>query len=248
MPGMSGTAFVRALRLDPELRLTPCLLLTTSERGDGEVHALDAGADAYERKSEGMAVVLARLGAMLRTIDASRDRRAAAGAIGPARVLVIDDDEDYAELLQRRLQREGYDVHAVSSGEAALDRLRGAAFDCVVLDVVMPGLGGVETCRRIKQRPELRDVPVIMLSGLVDTQAMIEGMNAGADDYVGKSSDGEVLRARLRAVLRRKRIADDDRRIYERQLMAERSARVEERRLAMAVEASGAGVFEHRIP
>lgn len=93
--------------------------------------------------------------------------------------------------------------------------------DCILLDLVMPGLSGQETCRRIKGSASWRHIPLIMHTALEEQGAMIEGINAGADDFVAKSSDLEVLRARVRAQLRRKQFEDENRSIREQLLQKE---------------------------
>lgn len=225
MPGMSGTALVRSVRLDPSLRLTPCLLLTGSEGADHEVQALDAGADAYVRKTEDTDVVLARLSAMLRAAHATAGARGTPSAVGPGRILAVDDSITYLSELEEQLESEGYAVTPVTSGEQALAQLKRSTYDCVLLDLVMPGLSGTETCRAIKEDPELRGLPVIMLTALAEPEAMIDGINSGADDYIVKATDSSVLQARLRALLRRKRVEEDNRRIREQIIQKEAEAR-----------------------
>ena len=110
------------------------------------------------------------------------------------------------------------------SGEEAIELLAVQAVDCILLDLVMPGLGGHETCRRIKAAPIVRDIPLIMLTALEDREAMIQGLGAGADDYISKSSDFDVLKARVRAQIRRKQFEDENRRIREELLRKELDA------------------------
>jgi light-regulated signal transduction histidine kinase (bacteriophytochrome)/CheY-like chemotaxis protein len=107
------------------------------------------------------------------------------------------------------------------SGEEALELLSVQSVDCILLDLVMPGLSGHETCRRIKGSAAWRDIPLIMHTALDEQAAMIEGINAGADDYIAKSSDLEVLCARVRAQLRRKQFEDENRNIREQLLQKE---------------------------
>lgn len=215
LPGIDGPTVIRRLREDPALRRTPCLLLTGSDAPEGEVGALDAGADAYERKEAGVGVVLTRVASLLR---ASREPGALelnASLLGPKRVLAVDDSNTYLQELVDHLRTEGWEVASARSGEEALELLRLQPVDCVLLDVVMPGLDGRETCRRIKESPATRGIPVLMLTARDDHQSLIEGMNAGADDYIPKSGDFNVLKARVRAQLRRKYIEDENRRIRE---------------------------------
>ena len=109
-------------------------------------------------------------------------------------------------------------------GEEALELLATQPVDGILLDLIMPGLSGQDTCRRIKLRAEWRYVPLIMLTARDDRDAMIEGINAGADDYIAKSADFDVLKARLRAQLRRKYFEDENRRIREKLVRRETEA------------------------
>jgi DNA-binding response OmpR family regulator len=240
LPGMDGATVVRRVRLDAALRGVPCVLLTASEDGGSELRALDAGADAFVRKEEDVEVILARLAAVLRRAQAE-PAAGPASLLGPKRILAVDDSETYLQALAATLRDEGYDVVLARSGEEALELLAVQQVDCILLDLLMPGLSGQETCRRIKAA--VRDVPVVMLTALEDRSTMIDGLGAGADDYIQKSSEIEVLRARVRAQLRRKQFEDEHRRIREELLRREleaaeaRAARaLAETRAALAAE------------
>jgi PAS domain S-box-containing protein len=224
LPGIDGATVVRRLKSDTALRGTPCLLLTAAEGTEDELRALDAGADAYLRKSDDLGVILVRLAALLRgTVAAGVDT--SPSLLGPKRLLAVDDSMTYLHELGSELRREGYDVVLATSGEEALDLLAVQPVDCILLDLIMPGLSGQDTCRRIKQRAEWRNIPLVMLTARDDRDAMIEGINAGADDYIAKSADFDVLKARLRAQLRRKHFEDENRRIREQLVRRETEAR-----------------------
>jgi two-component system, OmpR family, response regulator MtrA len=115
-------------------------------------------------------------------------------------VLLVEDDPAAREGLELALRRLGYGVRCAVTGEAALDGLSGAAADVVVLDLMLPGLDGLEVCRRLRRRSE---VPVIMLTARGGDLDIVGGLEAGADDYVVKPVEPRVLDARIRAVLRR---------------------------------------------
>lgn len=211
LPGIDGATVVRRMREDAVLRSTPCLLLTGSEDRSQELRALEAGADGFVRKDEDLSVVLARLAAILRSASTPTALDARSSVLGPKRVLAIDDSRTYLEELATQLRVEGFDVVLARSGEEALELLAVQSVDCILLDLLMPGLSGQDTCRRIKKSLALRDIPLLILSGVEDRQVMIEGINAGADDYISKSSDFDVVRARVRAALRRKQFEDENR-------------------------------------
>jgi DNA-binding response OmpR family regulator len=241
MTGIDGATFIRRIRLDAALRGTPCVMLTASE-GDGvELRALDAGADAFVRKEEDLDVILARLAAVLRS--AGSERGDAASLLGPKRVLAVDDSPTYLNGLGDMLRGEGYDVVLARSGEQAIEMLSVQSFDCILLDLLMPGVDGNETCRRVKASPVVRDIPLIMLTAREDRGAMIDGLGSGADDFISKSSDFEVLKARVRAQLRRKQFEDEHRKVRDKLLHSE-VAIAEERAARNIVELKAAMVEE----
>lgn len=117
-------------------------------------------------------------------------------------VLVVDDEPAVRESLRRALELEGYTVELAEDGETALEKLEGAADpDAVILDILMPGIDGLEVCRRI--RASGNDVPVLMLTARTEVDSRVAGLDAGADDYLSKPFALAELLARLRALLRR---------------------------------------------
>jgi two-component system NtrC family sensor kinase len=243
LPGIDGPTVIRRIRLDTALRRLPCLLLTASEDRSDEVRALDAGADAFVRKEEDIAVILARLNAMLRSAGAQVADHGAASLSGPKKILAVDDSETYLQVIADALRADGYEIILARSGEEALQLLAVQPVDCVLLDLMMPGIGGRETCRRVKSVPAMRDIPIVMLTAVEDREAMIDGLSAGADDYIAKSSDFELLRARVLAQMRRKQFEDENRKIREQLLRAELDA-VEARMAKAAAETRAALVDE----
>lgn len=221
LPGIDGATVIRRIRDDAVLRRTPCILLTASEEASGEIKALDAGADDYVRKGEEVGIVLARVAAVLRAGGSPTVIRSTSSLLGPKRVLAVDDSITYLQEIATQLRQEGYEVVSAHSGEEAVELLSVQQVDCILLDLVMPGWSGQETCRRIKSSIAWRDIPLILHTALEEQDAMIEGINAGADDYIAKSSDIGVLRARVRAQLRRKQFEDEHRNIREQLLQKE---------------------------
>ena len=222
MPGMDGSTVIRRMRLDAALRGMPCLLLTASEEQGAELKALDAGADAFVRKEEDMDVIMARFAAMLRT--ARTESHSTSSLASPKRILTVDDSPTYLHELASALRDEGYDVVLAHSGEEAIEMLAVQSVDCILMDLMMPGIGGQETCRRIKASSTLRNIPLIMLTAVEDRQALIDGLATGADDYIAKSHEFDVLRARIQAQMRRKQFEDENRRIRDKLLDSELEA------------------------
>lgn len=119
-------------------------------------------------------------------------------------ILVVEDEDDIRELLRYNLVKEGYRVTGAASGEEALKAVRVAMPDLVLLDLMLPGMDGLEVCRSLKQDPQTRNLPIVMLTAKGEEADIVAGLELGADDYVTKPFSLRVLLARLRAVLRRR--------------------------------------------
>lgn len=120
-----------------------------------------------------------------------------------ARILIIEDEEPLTLLLRYNLESEGYSVENVGRGDEAETRLRESVPDLVILDWMLPGLSGIELCRRLRSRPETERLPVIMLTARGEETERVRGLATGADDYVVKPFSVPELLARVRALLRR---------------------------------------------
>ncbi len=126
------------------------------------------------------------------------------------RILVVEDETDLQELLDYNLARDGFDVTCVDSGEKALKLIRRDPPDMVLLDLMLPGIDGLEICRQIRADAELAHLPLVMLTAKGEEADIVAGLELGADDYVTKPFRVRVLVARLKAVLRRKQSEQDD--------------------------------------
>jgi two-component system NtrC family sensor kinase len=219
MPGIDGATVIRTIRVDAVLRRTPCVLLTGSEDVDSELRALDAGADAFVRKEEDLDVILARVSAVLRR--AHFEPEEGNSLLGPKRVLLADASSAYRARLADALRGDGYDVVQAASSDDAVEMMLAQPVDCVLVD---PGAEGREAARRVKDSPAQRDVPLIVLTAADDPRTVIDLLSAGADDYITKASDVELIRARVRAQLRRRQLEDEHRRVREALLRRELEA------------------------
>lgn len=121
------------------------------------------------------------------------------------RVLVVDDEEDILQLVDYNLSKEGYKVTSVTSGEEAISRARADVPDLVVLDLMLPGVDGLEVCRRMRADPATSRIPIVMLTAKGEEADIVTGLELGADDYIAKPFSPRVLIARVKAVLRRNR-------------------------------------------
>jgi DNA-binding NtrC family response regulator len=125
---------------------------------------------------------------------------------GGATILVVDDIATNRNLLRETLEPQGYEVLLAGDGEAALKAAKRAQPDVILLDVVMPGLDGFETCRRLKQHPETSGIPVIFISALSETRSLVEGFQAGGIDYVSKPFQADEILSRVKTHLENARL------------------------------------------
>jgi diguanylate cyclase (GGDEF)-like protein len=126
-----------------------------------------------------------------------------------SRLLVVDDNPDNIELLRARLQARGYDVDGANGGEEALEMVKANPPDLILLDVMMPKVDGMEVVRRLKADKDLPFIPVIMQTALDSTSNKVEGLDAGADDYITKPINFPELDARVKSLLRIKNLQED---------------------------------------
>jgi two-component system, OmpR family, phosphate regulon response regulator PhoB len=127
------------------------------------------------------------------------------------RILIVEDEEALTLLLRYNLEAAGYDIESVARGDDADLRLRESMPDLVILDWMLPGVSGIELCRRLRSRPETRQLPIVMLTARGEESERVRGLSTGADDYIVKPFSVPELLARVAALLRRaspERIAD----------------------------------------
>jgi two-component system phosphate regulon response regulator PhoB len=120
------------------------------------------------------------------------------------KILVVDDEEDLLELVRYTLAKEGHSITCVDTGEKAIDSVQRKLPDLIVLDLMLPGIDGLEVCRRLKRDSKTREVPIIMLTAKSEERDVITGLDGGADDYITKPFSPRVLLARVKSLLRRK--------------------------------------------
>jgi two-component system, sensor histidine kinase and response regulator len=223
LPGMRGDEFCRRIRMNMNTRGIPILMMTASAPGDAEIQSLDSGADGYVSKSDSPEILLSRMRALLRSA-VGRNEPARAAILNPqdsvfrsARILTIDDSPTQLAFISEELRSQGYEVETESTGLGGLSRLADEKFDCVLVDLAMPEMDGIEVCRRIAAMHQSLNsgVAVIILTSSTNKGDLNRGLEAGADDFVGKSSDLGVLRARIQALMRRRFFQEENRRIIE---------------------------------
>jgi two-component system NtrC family sensor kinase len=245
LPDMQGDDLCRQIRLSPGTADVLLLMLTGDSQAEVERLGLDSGADDYLPKSADDDALLARINALLRTRN-----RSSAAALRPETgqgrrqlVFVVDDSMTFLEFLRQELVADGYEVETFGSGDLAIERLTHGACDCFLVDLVMPGIDGMEMCRRLDRFRNTGAAwfPLLMITGHDTKDDMMRALEAGADDFVSKSSDISILKARIRSLLRRKLQRDEHERIsghfraQELEIVRERTEReAAERRAALA--------------
>jgi len=217
LPGMLGDELCRTLRMNVNTRGIPILMLTGEEESGTERHLLESGADDYVPKSEDLGFVLLRIEALLRKSHVRNVVRTGELPFAAAKLLLVDDSPTYLALLASELEKEGYRIKTAASGAETLECVAAETFDGIVLDLVLPDMSGMDVCKRVLESRGTLDDSVVILA-LTATRAkerMTSVLAAGADDVVEKSRDIAVIKARLRALLRRKMIYAENRRISE---------------------------------
>ncbi|RYZ64883.1 MAG: response regulator, partial [Proteobacteria bacterium] len=219
LPGMRGDEFCRQIRLKLPTRSLPIIMLTEDERTQNVVSGIDSGVDLFLPKSVDEDILILRIETLMQK---SRDQ--APGSKGRieadfknTKILAIDDSPTYLEYLKAILAEEGYMVDTALSGEEGLKKIKITNYDCLLVDLVMPVADGIEVCRQVNNLESVLENPlvVLMLTAHETKEEVTRGLAAGADDFVNKSSDVAVLKARIRALLRRKFLQTENRRIVE---------------------------------
>jgi two-component system NtrC family sensor kinase len=219
LPGVQGDVLCQRIRLNTDARGLPILMLTAEDTRTAEVHLLESGADDFVAKSADEEILVTRIRALLAKSPRHLPMlgRGEDSHIRPARILTIDDSPTYQEYLLGELESEGYCIEQALNAREGLARVMKENFDCVIVDLVMPDMNGIEVCRQISElrRATNNLVAVLMLTGRENKEDLTQALEAGADDFISKSSDLAVLKGRIRALLRRKMLQAENRRILE---------------------------------
>jgi two-component system alkaline phosphatase synthesis response regulator PhoP len=128
-------------------------------------------------------------------------------------ILIVDDEEDVLELVRYNLDRNGYQVETATSGEQALSKARKDSPDLIILDLMLPGIDGLEVCKKLKSEVKTEHIPIVMLTAKGDEADIVTGLELGAEDYVTKPFSPKILIARVRRILHRAASRDSDKTI-----------------------------------
>jgi PAS domain S-box-containing protein len=216
LPGVRGDEVCRRIRMNMSTRGIAILMLTADSENATELHGLESGADDYISKSIDDEILILRVRTLLRkSAPTASVIPGSDAALSSARLLAVDDSPTFLEFLSEELKSEGYHVVTATNGASALEKFQTEEFDAVLLDLVMPQMNGIEVCKRIVDMRHSMDTPtvILMLTARENKEDMSQGLEAGADDFVGKSSDLAVVKARIRALLRRKFFQEENQRI-----------------------------------
>lgn len=245
LPGMNGAEFCREIRMNVNTRGIPVVMLTIEGTEDAERRGLESGADDYVSKSADPELLVVRIRSLLRRSQGPAGAAILApaeSAFTRARVLAVSDSPSFLDYLVQELGGEPYIVERAAGGSNAQESASRVPFGCVLVDLEMAEGDGLEVCRRVVELRRSPGTPgggVIALGLQEDKESIIRCLETGADDFIGKSADIAVLKARIRALLRRQSFHEENRRILEelkeKELEAVRARAAEEAAEARAI-------------
>jgi CheY-like chemotaxis protein len=216
LPRMDGWSLTRSLRTEPWAASIPIIAVSALALPSDRARAIEAGCDDFVSKpfapAELRAILLRYFPGGAVHVPAPRDGAAPARATVPitlGRVLIVDDEIANVELLARRLEAIGCQTQVAGSGERAIALARSEQPDLILLDVMMPGIDGWQTCRRLKSQPETADIPVIFVTAKDRYEDLSKGFEVGGVDYLTKPFEPIELAARVRSAIFTKRLQDE---------------------------------------
>src|SRR5438105_938649 len=217
LPRMDGWSLTRSLRTEPWAASIPIIAVSALALPSDRARAIEAGCDDFVSKpfapAELRAILLRYFPGGAAHVPLARDGHAPV-ARGPVpitlgRVLIVDDEIANVELLARRLEAIGCQTQVASSGERAIALARSEQPDLILLDVMMPGIDGWQTCRRLKSQPETADIPVIFVTARDRSEDVSKGFEVGGIDYIAKPFEPVELAARVRSAIFTKKLQDE---------------------------------------
>lgn len=202
LPDGDGVEILKHIRTMADGFDTPVVMLSNEAEVQDRVRGLTMGADEYVGKPYNIAYFIRCLRNLCRRERSTTPPPVA--IVGCRRILAIDDSPTFLAHLGRMLREDGHDVVLARSGREALDMLAAQTIDCVIVDLMMPEVDGIETIRRIRQTPGREATPTLMLTASVNPEDQRSAQEAGADEFVVKAATLDTVRARIRNLLRRK--------------------------------------------
>ncbi len=225
MPDMNGYEVTRRLKDNPDSRDIPVILVTALDGTDNKIKGLEAGADEFLNKPVSTPELLARVKSLLRlkkyqdqlktpahSEEIFKAPRKVQGAVQKnidlPSILLVEDDEKDAKLIQSYLHGEPYQIKLVKDGEETLSCVEQEKIDLIMLDILLPGINGFEVCRRLKENDQMRNIQVVAITSLRDLESKIKGLELGADDYLVKPINRHELGVRVKALIKKKAYLD----------------------------------------
>jgi two-component system cell cycle response regulator len=225
MPGLDGYEVTRTVKNDSDTRDIPVILVTALDGTDNKIKGLEAGADEFLNKPVSKTELIARVNSLLRLkqyqdqlkthmqsknhfTTPDQSQRSIEEEINLPSILIVEDDVKDAKLILNYLHGEAYIIKQVKDGEEAISRARQEKIDLILLDILLPGMDGFETCRRLKAMDQTKDIQIVALTSLNDMESKVKGIELGADDYLVKPINMHELRVRIKALVKKKAYLD----------------------------------------
>jgi DNA-binding response OmpR family regulator len=199
-----GVELLTQLRAEERTALVPVLLLSTETAVQARLRGLAGGANDYVGKPYDPAYVVKRARELTQARSPQLETEPKQGAARRRRVLVVDDSPTFLHAVMKELRKDGYELMAASSAEEALELLKAQPVDCILMDLVLPGMDGIAAASLIRANPKMATVPLLMLTALFESRKMAEALAAGVDAFCPKASDLGLLRSQVRNLLRRR--------------------------------------------
>lgn len=218
LPGIQGDELCRRLKMNIDTRSIPILMLTVEDGDESEKRGLDSGADDYLPKYTDIDILLLRIKSLVRKSVGGRAIPVGRVSTFPrGRILVVDENQDYLKYLVQAFSEDGILIDIASNDNEVLGKISSVAYDCVLVDMVIPGSGKSDVLKKILdlRRSHREPLVVLLLNGHESKDDITHALEAGADDFVDKSNDISIIKARLFALLRRKFIQQDNQRFFE---------------------------------
>jgi len=218
LPGIKGDELAQKIKLNINTRAIPLIMLTVDDTKASEKHGLESGVDIYLPKYTDPDILVLKIKSIInKSNKATNLFEYTSLVIQNKRLLAIDDSPTYLEFLSESLKQEGFTVTKATNGKDALNLLKQNQYDCILVDLMMPEMDGIELCKKIiNMRYQTLSFPGLLMLTIQDNKEdMARALEAGADDFVGKSNDISVIKARIKALLRRKIIQDENQKITE---------------------------------
>jgi two-component system cell cycle response regulator len=225
MPGLDGYEVTERLKEDPETKDIPIILITALDETEDKIKGLECGADEFLNKPVNTAELLARAKSLLRLKlykDQLKSRKQSQQIFTEAKgieeqsdervnlptILLVEDEEKDARLIQNYLQGDTYRLEFAKSGEEALSFVLRQKIDLILLDIILPGMDGFEVVSRLKDSEAAKNIQIVAITSLQDMQSKIKGIELGADDYLIKPVNKHELKARVSALVKKKAYLD----------------------------------------